>query len=154
MLGSRALDRPEWEESRLAVARSIRRTVAATVAVSLVCSTGCSLGLVRRPPTGPVAPSPRLACTSSVAYPVLDTVAAALVVGVFGAVAIAGAVHSDPAVMWWGIALGTLGGAYPTYSAVYGYSATAECRELKEAQLSCVSGVEAACQTLTTRGRD
>jgi hypothetical protein len=75
-------------------------------------------------------------------------------IGVFGAVAIAGAVHSDPAVMWWGIALGTLGGAYPTYSAVYGYSATAECRELKAAQLSCVSGVEAACQTLTTRGRD
>ena len=74
-------------------------------------------------------------------------------IGVFGAVAIAGAVHSDPTVMWWGIALGVLGGVYPTYNAAYGYSTTAKCRELQEAQLSCVSGVEAACRALANRGR-
>ena len=56
--------------------------------------------------------------------------------------------------MWWGIALGVLGGVYPTYNAAYGYSTTAKCRELQEAQLSCVSGVEAACRALANRGRD
>jgi hypothetical protein len=37
------------------------------------------------------------------------------------------------------------------FSASHGYSATAECRDLKEAQLSCTSGVEASCRTLQER---
>jgi hypothetical protein len=138
----------------MAHARILRRAVAAAATASLLCGPGCSHSGVRRPPAGPIAPSPPLECTSSVAYPVLDTVVAAFMVGVFGAVAIAGAVQQQPTVMWWGISLGLLGAALPTYSAVYGYSTTARCRELQQAQLSCIGGVEAACQTLAAPGRD
>jgi hypothetical protein len=34
------------------------------------------------------------------------------------------------------------------YSAGFGYSTTAECRDLKDAQLACISGVEASCNRL------
>jgi len=33
-------------------------------------------------------------------------------------------------------------------SAGYGYSKTADCRQVKEAQLACMSGVETSCATL------
>jgi hypothetical protein len=37
------------------------------------------------------------------------------------------------------------------FSAAHGYSTTSEYRQLKEVQLSCVSGVEAACRSLEVR---
>ncbi len=33
-------------------------------------------------------------------------------------------------------------------SAAYGYEKTSDCQRLKEAQLSCASGIEEACRTL------
>jgi hypothetical protein len=55
---------------------------------------------------------------------------------------------------WWAI-LGGIGlaaaGVACGFSAAYGYSHTADCREVKRSQLSCISGVENACQSLKQR---
>jgi len=42
-------------------------------------------------------------------------------------------------------------GAVLGVSAGFGYSDTAECRELQQTQLSCVNGVEDSCRVLKQR---
>jgi hypothetical protein len=146
------------------MARS-RQAVAALVALALAPGTGCSWIFVSKPPPAPIPVTPPLACTTSVASPVLDTVfaAAALGLGVGGIVA---GTQPEPACaspdwcfqgLFSGLNAGVAvaGGvliatAIPlAFSAAYGYSTTAECRQLTEIQLACVSGVEASCRRLT-----
>jgi len=104
--------------------------------------------------------TPPVDCTSRVDEPVIDTIAAVLLVGV-GILVID---SSKPKPCPTGelcldfhgvgeVAGGVLAasGIPVLFSAGYGYVKTADCRELKEAQLQCASGVEASCRTLKER---
>ncbi len=58
-------------------------------------------------------------------------------------------VTPDQRAGWIGAGLAITGAATTLgSSASYGYSTTAKCRELKETQLDCVSGVEDSCAAL------
>jgi hypothetical protein len=138
------------------------------VALLLCCTCGCSWITVNRPPTGPVAKDERLDCTTSVAAPVADTVigSAALVTGGTGVgVGIAALAAPCDATTCWitepvAITYAAIGAVLlglavaEAFSAAYGFSRTAECRDLEQAQLACVSGVEASCARLRQRGPD
>jgi hypothetical protein len=141
------------------------RLVCALGAFAAAPGTGCSWIFVNRPPPEPVPATTQVACTTSVASPVIDTTLAALALGL----GIAGiVVGSNPAPACSGLCgvgssivttvnTGTVvaGGvlvasAVPlAISATYGYSTTAKCRELTDARLACVSGVEVSCTRLT-----
>ena len=125
-------------------------------------TTGCSWLFVTKPPEPPRPASPPLECTTSVAWPVIDTVAAGLLAapGVATLVAASPQATGTPctsycglfSAMNTGIAVGggvLVAAAVPlAFSAGHGYATTAECRQLKEAQLACVSGVETSCGAL------
>jgi len=51
------------------------------VALTLLPAAGCSWLFVARPPEPPIPASPAIVCTTSVASPVIDTVAAGLLAG-------------------------------------------------------------------------
>jgi hypothetical protein len=136
------------------------RGAVAGLALGLLPIAGCSWVFVQRPPAGPLPPAPPLACTSQVAAPVADTVGAVLLGVGGGMVAAAGLGMTQECEPWCtgekavlvAIGLLELGAATVlAFSAGHGYSATAECRDLKEAQLSCTSGVEASCLGLRER---
>jgi len=130
--------------------------------VSFLSATGCSWLFVTKPPDPPIPASPSLECTTSVAPPVVDTVAA----GLLAALGVATLLASSPQAIGTpctsycglfsaintGIAVGggvLIAAAVPlAFSAAHGYAKTADCRQLKEAQLACVSGVEASCGAL------
>ncbi|HET8725234.1 MAG TPA: hypothetical protein VFM53_13645 [Anaeromyxobacteraceae bacterium] len=132
------------------------------LALGLVPGTGCSWILVNKPPPDPIPATPPLACTSSVAAPVVDTVLAAAALGTgiaflvmgsqptgsctgFGCIDLSGL--NKAGVIAGGVLAAT---AIPLgFSAGFGYATTAECRELKDVQLACISGVEASCDRMT-----
>jgi hypothetical protein len=142
------------------------RARAAALAAALALGPGCSWITVTRPPAGPVSREEKLACTTSVVAPVVDTVlgSAALLAGATGlGVGIAGLSCGDPTACWFAQ---PVGGAYAAvgtvllgvavmqgFSAAYGFGATAECRVLEENQLACLSGVEPSCARLGARGQ-
>jgi hypothetical protein len=136
------------------------------MALVVAGGSGCSWLFVNKPPPGPVEPAPPASCTGSVASPVVDTVLGALLVGGGIAVIALSVPKPAPPCTGWcfnfdfdqlnavGYAAGgvLIAGAIPlAFSAAHGYSTTADCRELHEAQLSCVSGVEASCTELRER---
>ena len=142
-----------------------RQVVAVLVGCALLPGAGCSWIFVNQPPSDPVPVAPPVVCTSSVASPIVDTVlaSAALSVGIatlamsskssgsctggFGCLDMTG-------LNTLGIAVGAVLGlaAVPlAFSAGYGYSATAECRDLKSSRLACISGVEESCNLLMNR---
>jgi hypothetical protein len=139
-----------------------RPFVSVLVAFALAPGTGCSWIFVHQPPTDPIRVAPPVVCTTSVASPVVDTVLAAAALGT-GIAAVAMNSKSSGSctggfgcldmsgLKTAGIVAGVVLGATAiplAFSAGYGYSATAECRELKDAQLACISGVEASCNRL------
>ena len=119
------------------------------------CGSGCSWIAVTRAPERPVAPSPPVECTRSVAAPVVDTVVGSLaLVGGVGMVAagnhpicLSTSCPSEPGLVWGGVALAAVGVALGV-SAGFGYAWTAECREVGALQNSCIVGVEASCTNL------
>jgi hypothetical protein len=138
-----------------------RPVVLVAVALALVPGTGCSWIFVHKPPPEPVPVTPPAVCTTSVAAPVVDTVLAAAALGT-GIAAIAMSSKSSGSCTGFGcinmsglntagmVAGAVLGVASVplAFSAGHGYSTTEECRELKYAQLACISGVEASCDRL------
>jgi len=143
-----------------------RPVVLVALGLALVPGTGCSWKFVNKPPPDPVPVTPPVVCTTSVASPVVDTVLAAAALGT-GIAAIAISSKSsgsatggfidlsglNTAGMVSGVVLAAT--AIPlALSAGYGYSTTAECRELRDTQLACVSGVEASCKGLMKTALD
>ena len=145
-----------------------RPVVLVALGLALVPGTGCSWIFVNKPPTDPVPVAPPVVCTTSVASPVVDTVLAAAALGTgiaaiatsskssgsctggFGCIDLSGL---NTAGMVSGVVLAAT--AIPlAFSAGYGYSTTAECRELKDTQLACISGVEASCSRLMKSALD
>ena len=155
------------------------RIGACVVAVQLVLCTSCSWLFVNKPPPLPVETAPPVACTSSVAAPVADTVSAVLLAALGSTTVYVGAQSKNcttslcqPAICLsdycppqpcttcsgWspaeqtyiivsGVALLGLATMFG-FSAAHGYSTTARCRELEQAQAACLTGVESACQSL------
>jgi hypothetical protein len=150
------------------LAMRTRRALALLVLGALLgTESGCSWIFVHKAPAGPVEPVPPAECTSSVASPVLDTVGAALLGIIGGAAIVGGATAKCGPSTGFGVSLCTsseqqaliigggllvLGaGTALAFSAAHGYGTTAQCRHLKADQLSCISGVEDACQSLKQR---
>jgi hypothetical protein len=140
-----------------------RSRALACVTMALVTQgIGCSWISVTTTPHGPIAPEPPVRCTTEVSSPVMDTIFAGLLVvgGVTAIVWSESARTSSPCTGWCTVQsnAGTIAGgvailaATPlAFSAGDGYSSTAQCRRMREAQLSCMSGVEESCQTLRER---
>jgi hypothetical protein len=127
----------------------------------LLAGTACSWVTVVRPPQGPVGRDEKLACTTSVAAPVTDTVLSVVGIGGGGTALVAGtlaASQCDAATCFilapGGIVLAAAGalvlgaGVMEAFSAAYGFGETSRCRELGHAQLACTSGVEPSCALL------
>ncbi len=136
------------------------RSLAKVMALCLVAATGCSWALVQKRPPPPLEAAPPASCTSSLVSPIADT-AAASILGLYGMAFVVWGIgdatcgpgeflcsHGKaPAI----IALGTLmlgAGVALGFSAMHGYSATSDCRLLKETQLACLSGLEGSCSAL------
>ena len=130
----------------------------AAAALLLHAGSGCSWALVQKPPERPLAPDRPVACTESVAAPVLDTVGAAAMVGL--AVGM-GTVLSYACIDWsqppscprgafaaMGALPGAIGAVVYGFSAWYGYRHTASCRELGELERACGEGNQGACRLL------
>jgi hypothetical protein len=129
-----------------------------------LASTACSWVAVVRPPQGPVDKDEILTCTTSVAKPVTDTVLSVIGIAGGGTALVSGtlaASQCDAATCFimepWGIVLAAAGaivlgaGVMEAFSAAYGYRETSRCRDLGQAQLACVSGVEPSCDQLRSR---
>jgi hypothetical protein len=136
--------------------------IAVTLAVAFLPTSGCSWLFVNKPPREAVRATPPVECTSSVASPVVDTIAAGLLAfGGVGAIVLASEVTTgtpgyDPLAgmntVFTAEGVVLIAAAVPlAFSAAHGYSATAACRQLREMQLACVSGVEASCRSLEAR---
>jgi len=135
---------------------------AGVLALTLLPATGCSWLFVAKPPEPPIPASPSIVCTTSVASPVIDTVAAGLLAGLGVATIVAanpqasGTPCTDYCGLFRGLTAGiAVGGAVLVaaavplaFSAGHGYATTSDCRRLKEMQLACVSGVEGSCAPL------
>jgi len=138
------------------------RGIATMLLLAFLPFTGCSWLFVTKPPEPPLPASPPLECTSSVASPVIDTVAAGLLAGLGVATVVAASpgVSGTPCTAYCGLFSGiftgfTVGGAVLVaaavplaFSAGHGYATTSDCRHLKETQLACLSGVETSCAVL------
>ena len=138
-----------------------RPVVVVALGLALMPGTGCSWILINKPPPEPVPVTPPVVCTTSVASPVVDTVLAVAALGT-GIAAIAMSSESSGSctgigcvdlsgLNTAGVVAGAVIGAAAiplAFSAGYGYSTTAECRELKDTQLACISGVEGSCSRL------
>lgn len=137
---------------------SLRRVrlwaIATAVGLVFLPTLGCSWIFVNEPPKGPIDVAARVECTSSNVAPIVDTVVAGLY-AVTGTVFLVGGIvgsKENGAGSVIGFGAVTIVAAAPfAVSTAYGYRTTAECRHLKEAQLSCTSGVEEACRTLQER---
>lgn len=148
--------------------RPLLKLGAISVAVLLVIpSGGCSWIGVTSPPQRPVDAAPPVQCTRSTSAPVGDTIISVLaVLGGLGTLAYgAGGGYcfsfslpggqpapapSCPAIqgaVWAGVGIMAVGVA-AGISAGFGYSWTAECRELEGLQTACLAGVEDSCTAL------
>ncbi len=140
--------------------------------LALLAGPACSWGMMVRPPEPPLDPTAPIRCTSSRAAPIVDTIAVPLVgipSAVFTGAAIANPVKTEPCT--WGssdpgcgmfafgspgwkalaITAGLVGvglAVMEGFSAADGYRWAATCEDLVNAQLACVSGVEASCAEL------
>jgi hypothetical protein len=124
--------------------------VAAVAAATWMAFTasGCSWIGVTRAPERPVDPSPPVSCTRSVVAPVGDTLISVLtLVSGIGLTAFGGVWGTSNAYLWGGIGLLAVG-VTTGVSAGFGYSWTADCREIGDLQVSCIAGVEASCRNL------
>ena len=136
------------------------RLRAMAAAVGLVClpTLGCSWITVNKPPPGPIQPTPPLECTTSGTAPEVDFITQT-VLGLGGLVVTGTGIWppenssiEEHQTTWILAGVGAVGAAVVLgFSGRYGESATEECRKLKDAQLSCTSGVEEACRTLKER---
>jgi hypothetical protein len=133
------------------------RALATILALASIPTAGCSWLFVNKPPEPPTPASPPIECTASVAAPLIDTLAAALLAGAGVAGFIYGAQPDQCSGGCWftlkseamaGAAVALASAVPLAISAGYGFSKTSDCRLLKEAQLACVSGVEASCAAL------
>jgi hypothetical protein len=143
------------------------RTLRLLAVMIALPGTGCSWIGMTRPPPPPVDPAPPVACTTSRLAPALDT-AAAVLLGVPGLVTTVYGIAvptctgsgldcmlepqsgGDKAAII-AVGLSALGlGVLETISAVNGYGWASRCEDLREAQLSCLSGVEPSCTSLRT----
>ena len=158
-------------ESRMNPRLSRFRLGSVALTALLLMSTGCSWIFVKKPPPLPVEPAPPVACTQSVAAPVLDTIGTVLL-ATAGVLTIVGGTHVTscspgcnyvscscaPAPTPYIVAGVAVVGLATTlgFSAASGYSTTARCRDLTQAQASCLTGVEASCRRLGSplRGND
>ena len=132
------------------------RFVALVGTVALLQGTACSLIFIQKPPPGPVEPAPPVECTSSNEYPVIDSVVGwPVLLGGAYAVGYGGApmflANGAPLPIFWGGLAAMVAGSIIAGSGLGGFQRTSECRGLKESQLECVSGVEAACVLLKAR---
>jgi hypothetical protein len=148
--------------------------------LAVLALSGCSWLGMTRPPSPPIDPSPPPTCTTSRTLPALDTTAAVLVgipAVVFTGWAIATPVDppncsllsssSQPpcslfAPQTGGAKAGMIVGGLAfvgfavaeAVSAANGFGWAARCEEIQEAQLACVSGVEASCAALRRAPRE
>jgi hypothetical protein len=137
--------------------RNIVPSIVAIASASCVAftSAGCSWIGVTRVPERPVSPAPPVTCTRSVAAPVGDTILAALAVIAGGTMTAYGSnpfclsssCPSEPGLIWGGVGLMAVGVTLGV-SAGFGYSWTADCREIGDLQEACIAGVEASCKNL------
>jgi len=144
--------------------RSLLKAVAISVAILLVIpSGGCSWIGVTSPPQRPVDAAPPVQCTRSTSAPVGDTIIGVLAVlggvgtvayGSSGGICMNGMWGGPPApcpviqgAVWGGAGI-IVAGVAALVSAGFGYSWTAECRELEELQTACLAGVEDSCTAL------
>jgi hypothetical protein len=138
-------------ECRKPVSGRYERIVAVALALLLaIPSGGCSWIGITKPPNRPIDATPPVQCTTGVAAPVGDTIIGVLAIATGVAViAIAGGTsNKDSAgVIAAGVGAIALGGTAGV-SAGFGYTWTAECRELEELQKKCIAGVEASCSAL------
>jgi hypothetical protein len=140
------------------------RVVASGLALLLaIPSGGCSWIGVTRPPQRPVDTAPPVQCTRSTAAPVGDTIISVLTLlggigtlayGAAGGICFNGMFGGTPApcpaipgAVWAGVGIMAVGVAAGV-SAGFGYSWTAECRELEDMQTACLAGVEDSCTAL------
>ena len=140
------------------------RIAACAIASGLALS-GCSWIGMTRPQPPPVAESPPVNCTTSRVAPAFDT-AGAVLLGVPGLITTVYGI-AVPACTGSGwdcmlqpgsggdkaaiiaVGLSALGlGVMEVVAAVNGYGWASRCEDLREAQLACLSGVEASCATL------
>lgn len=143
--------------------RNRRLLPAVTCALSSQIA-GCSWIFVQKAPDGPVERAPPATCTSSAAAPIADTVLASVLAAGGLALVIGAATKPGPSDPYaatvnaaYTVTVAAAGGvlaasAIPwAFSAAYGYSHTADCREVKQSQLDCLSGVEDSCRLLRER---
>jgi hypothetical protein len=135
------------------------RGLATILTLASLPTAGCSWLFVNKPPEPPTPASPPIECTSSQASPVIDTImAVALAAGGVATIAVSEGMRRNCS-GWLSMCgvntAATAGGAVlvaaavPTaFSAAHGFATTSDCRTVKEAQLACLSGVEASCAAL------
>jgi len=155
-------------ECRKPLSDRYQRVVAVALAFLLaIPSGGCSWIGVTKPPSRPIDATPPVQCTRSVAAPVGDTIIGVLAVATGVALTVLGTnpiglcnppCPADTGAIWGGVGLMALG-VTAIISAGFGYSWTADCRELEELQQKCIAGVEASCVALraepsTSEGQD
>jgi hypothetical protein len=149
-------------ECRKPVSDRYQRIVAVALALLLaIPSGGCSWIGITKPPSRPIDATPPVQCTTGVAAPVGDTIIGVLTVATGVAlVAIAGSTSNKDSAGAIAAGVGAIAlGATAGVSAGFGYTWTAECRELEEFQKACIAGVEASCAALraepsTAEGQD
>lgn len=123
----------------------VRSSLALVVALAFMPTAGCSWAYLHKRPAAEAGPSPEAQCTSSPAMPITDTAAAT------GSVLVA--LLNQPSVNYRNCqsdacssgfsyvnAALLVGAALFAASAYYGYTNTAHCRELLQAQSPCVGG--------------
>jgi hypothetical protein len=132
-----------------------QKAVAAVLAVSLAPGAGCSWISVSRPPPRPIDVTRPIKCNNWEAAPTVDAVTGAVfllsglvLTGLAGA-ALEGDSGDPDAWAAFGIGFGAMGlGGLFGWSSAHGYSNVAACKELMDAQLACLSGVETSCRFL------
>ena len=160
MNGQILLEPSPTRECRKPVSDRYQRIVAVALALLLaIPSGGCSWIGITKPPSRPIDATPPVSCTTGVAAPVGDTIIGVLTVATGVAVV---AYAANPMCLygcasqsktgyigyiWAGVGAIVLG-VTAGVSAGFGYSWTAECRELEELQNRCIAGVEASCAAL------
>lgn len=119
-----------------------------TIALLLaILSSGCSWIFLTKPPPRPVDATPPVQCATDTKAPAADLTTGLIFIP--GGLLIAGASSLGNSNSGTAAGLATMAvGVVSLVSAGFGYTWTAECRELKSQQLGCLSGVEESCAAL------